>query len=72
MKAMLTCAEVCELLKVSPSTLSRMVRHNRIPYVMVGRGKVKISVRFVEAHLDKWIERRSRGPVPADKNKELA
>jgi excisionase family DNA binding protein len=64
MKPMLTSVEVCELLKVSASTLSRMVKHNRIPYVLVGKGKVKASVRFVEAHLDKWLERRSRGPVP--------
>src|SRR5512142_3249349 len=64
MKALLTCGEVCQLLHVSPATLSRMVASNRIPYVLMSSGKTKKTVRFSEAELERWIERRSRGAVP--------
>ena len=64
MKALLTSAAVCELLTISPSTLCRMIKANRIPYILMSSGKTKKSVRFSEAELERWIERRSRGAVP--------
>ena len=64
MKALLNSRDVCQLLLISPATLSRMVRSNRIPYVLLGKGKVKLAVRFREDELERWIARRSRGAVP--------
>jgi excisionase family DNA binding protein len=64
MKPLLTCSKVCELLEISPATLSRMIRKNQIPFILLAQGKTKKSVRFSEADLERWLERRSRGPVP--------
>ena len=63
-KALLKSDAVCELLSISPATLSRMVASNRIPFILINVGKRKKSVRFSEAELERWIERRSRGAVP--------
>jgi len=41
-----------------------MIRANKIPHIVLGQGKTKKSVRFSEADLERWLERRSRGPVP--------
>jgi excisionase family DNA binding protein len=60
-KALLNSKAVCELLGISAATLSRMVRTNRIPYVLLGTGRQKLMVRFREADLEAWVERRSRG-----------
>src|SRR6266545_4792479 len=62
MKPLLTNAQVCELLKISPATLTRWIRANKIPYVLLGSGKTKLNVRFLEAEIEAWITRRSRGP----------
>jgi len=61
---LLTSRAVCELLNISAATLSRMIKTNRIPYILMSSGKTKNSVRFSEAELERWIERRSRGAVP--------
>jgi hypothetical protein len=62
MKPLLTCSKVCELLEISPATLS--IRKNQIPFILLAQGKTKKSVRFSEADLERWLEQRSRGPVP--------
>jgi excisionase family DNA binding protein len=62
MKPLLTNAQVCELLKISPATLTRWIRANKIPYVLLGTGPTKLNVRFREDELEAWITRRSRGP----------
>ena len=61
MKPLLNSKAVCELLDVSPAALSRMVHSNRIPYVLLTSGKTKLTVRFREEELEKWLDRRSRG-----------
>jgi excisionase family DNA binding protein len=58
---LLNSKTVCELLDISAATLSRMVRMNRIPYVLLGTGRRKLIVRFREAELEAWVERRTRG-----------
>jgi excisionase family DNA binding protein len=63
MKPLLDSKEVCLILSIKPSTLSRMVHSNRIPYVLLGTGKKKLTVRFREDELEKWLERRSRGAL---------
>jgi excisionase family DNA binding protein len=65
MKPLLDSKAVCELLGVAPATLSRMVRSKKIPYVLLGTGKKKLTVRFRQEVLEQWLDRRSRGPVPA-------
>jgi excisionase family DNA binding protein len=62
MKPLLTNAQVCELLKISPATLTRWIRAGKIPHVLLSTGKTKLNVRFVEAEIESWITRRSRGP----------
>ena len=61
MLPLLNSNTVCELLGISAATLSRMVRTNRIPYVLIGTGRRKLIVRFREAELEAWIVRRTRG-----------
>jgi predicted DNA-binding transcriptional regulator AlpA len=58
---------VCGLLRVSPATLSRLVRANKIPPVLLGTGKTKMTVRFRESELENWLDRRSRGAVAKDR-----
>jgi len=64
MKPLLTMEQVCLLLTISRPTLTRWVRANKIPYVLLGSGATKLNVRFREEEIEAWIERRSRGPVP--------
>jgi excisionase family DNA binding protein len=64
MKPLLNSKAVCTLLDIKPATLSRMVHSNRIPYVLLGTGKKKLTVRFREEELERWLDRRSRGPAP--------
>ena len=61
MKPLLNSKAVCELLSVSPATLSRMVKSGRIPYVLLGTGRLKKTVRFKEDELEAWVQRRTRG-----------
>jgi len=62
-KPLLTAEQVAILLSVSRPTLSRWVRSNKIPYVLLGSGPKKLNVRFREEEIEAWIKRRSRGPV---------
>jgi excisionase family DNA binding protein len=64
MKPLLNSKAVCEILGVAPATLSRMVHSNRIPFVLLSTGKTKLTVRFREEELERWLDRRSRGAVP--------
>jgi len=64
MKPLLTCTQVCQLLSISPATLTRWVRANKIPYVLLGTGATKLNVRFREEEIEAWLSRRSRGAVP--------
>jgi excisionase family DNA binding protein len=64
MKPLLNSKAVCTLLDIKPATLSRMVHSGRIPYVLLGTGKKKLTVRFREEELERWLDRRSRGPAP--------
>jgi excisionase family DNA binding protein len=71
MKPLLNSSQVCQLLLVSPATLSRMVRANRIPFVLLGSGKTKLSVRFREEEIEAWLSRRSRGAGPREKERKV-
>ena len=68
MKPVLDSKTVCSLLGISAATLSRMVSSNRIPHVLLGTGKKKKTIRFVESELEAWLVRRSRGAVPHELN----
>jgi excisionase family DNA binding protein len=68
MKPLLDSKAVCEILGIKPPTLSRMVHANKIPYVLLGTGKKKLTVRFREAELEVWLDRRSRGALPKTKH----
>lgn len=61
MKPLLNSKKVCELLDIKRFTLSRLVHKGMIPYVLLGTGKRKLTVRFREEELEQWIARRSRG-----------
>lgn len=65
---LLTSKQVSELLSISLATVSRMVRSNRLPFILIGSGKKKKTVRFVETQLNAWCARRSRGAVPPKRN----
>jgi len=70
MKPLLNSKAVCELIGISPAVLSRWVHANKIPYVLLTSGKKKPVVRFKEDELEKWLDRRSRGPVPRSISKQ--
>jgi excisionase family DNA binding protein len=63
-KPLLNSKAVCEILGIKAPTLSRMVHSNRIPFILLGTGKKKLTVRFREEELEAWLDRRSRGPAP--------
>jgi hypothetical protein len=46
------------------------VHANKIPYVLLTAGKKKLVVRFKEEELERWLDRRSRGPVPRSISKQ--
>jgi excisionase family DNA binding protein len=50
---LLTISDVAELLKLSVSTVRRLQRQRKIPFVKVGG-----SVRFVKSDLAAYLERR--------------
>ena len=63
MKPLLKPKEVCQLLGgISPATLSRMVKNQEIPYVLIRAGRRKKRVGFDEDVLERWKQSRSRGP----------
>lgn len=55
MKPLLTMEQVCILLTISRPTLTRWVRANKIPYVLLGAGETKLNVRFREEEIESWI-----------------
>ncbi len=55
---LLTIAEVAELLKLSVSTVRRLQRQRKIPFVRVGR-----SVRFARSDLAMYLERGRVGAI---------
>jgi excisionase family DNA binding protein len=71
LKPLLNSKAVCAILDIKPPTLSRMVHANKIPYVLLGIGKKKMTVRFREDELEAWLNRRSRGAVPKPREGEL-
>jgi excisionase family DNA binding protein len=50
---LLTISDVAELLKLSASTVRRLQRQRKIPFIKVGG-----SVRFVKGDLAAYLERR--------------
>jgi excisionase family DNA binding protein len=50
---LLTISDVAELLKISASTVRRLQRQRKLPFVKVGS-----SVRFVKSDLAAYLERR--------------
>jgi len=60
--------EACRMLGIQRFTLSRLVHKNMIPYVLMGTGKRKLTVRFREEELEAWVSRRSRGPGGVPRN----
>ncbi|MCH7946475.1 MAG: helix-turn-helix domain-containing protein [candidate division Zixibacteria bacterium] len=54
MKKLLTLQEVSELLEVKPSTIYQWTHQGFIPHVKLGR-----LLRFKEADIVNWIEKRS-------------
>ena len=55
---LLTISEVAELLKLSVSTVRRLQRQRKIPFVRVGR-----SVRFARSDLAAYLEKRRVGAI---------
>jgi excisionase family DNA binding protein len=55
---LLTRAEACELLRLSPSTLDFYVATGQIPFVRLGRR----NVRFRAGELACWLDSRSNLP----------
>ena len=55
---LLTISDVAELLKLSVSTIRRLQRQRKIPFVKVGR-----SVRFDRSDLTAYLEGRRVGAI---------
>jgi excisionase family DNA binding protein len=55
---LLTISEVAKLLKLSVSTVRRLQRQRKIPFVKVGG-----SIRFIEKDLAAYLERRRVGAI---------
>ena len=55
---LLTISEVAELLKLSASTVRRLQRQRKIPFVKVGR-----SIRFIESDLTAYLRKRHVGSI---------
>ena len=68
---LLTSSEVAKVLETKPSTISRWVYENKIPYVKFGTGKSAL-VRFNPHVLDKWIEGLSKMPVKKKQRIEIS
>ena len=55
---LLTVAETCQYLKVSPRTLYRYIQDRRLPGFKLGKGW-----RFVRVDLEQWLRDRSRSTL---------
>lgn len=51
---LLTVAETCRYLKITPRTLYRYIRNRRLPGFKLGK-----EWRFVRADLEQWIRERA-------------
>ncbi|HXF93384.1 MAG TPA: helix-turn-helix domain-containing protein [Nitrospiraceae bacterium] len=51
---LLTVAETCRYLKITPRTLYRYIRNHRLPAFKLGK-----EWRFVRADLEQWIRQRA-------------
>ena len=51
-KEYLTSKEVCELYKISQTTLLRRIREDNIPFLQVGKAR-----RFLKSDIDDWEAR---------------
>lgn len=51
---LLTAAETCRFLKITPRTLYRYLKSHRIPAFKLGK-----EWRFVRSDLEQWIKERS-------------
>jgi excisionase family DNA binding protein len=61
--------EVCKMIGASPSTLSRLVAAEAIPFFKVGTGK-NGGIRFIKEAVEAWIQRGgNRGHSTARKNR---
>jgi hypothetical protein len=56
MKPLLNSKAVCEILDIKRATLSRMVHAGKIPYVLLGTGRKKLTVSFEEELSGGWTE----------------
>lgn len=50
----LTTREVCELFKISLTTLNKRIKDDGIPYLQVGTTK-----RFLKSDIDDWVSRNT-------------
>jgi Helix-turn-helix domain len=57
---LLTRVEAADLLKISPEQLADHVRDGELSYINVGRGLKRPRMRFTEADLAEFIERRRK------------
>lgn len=56
---LLTVAEACRYLKITPRTLYRYIRNHRLPGFKLGK-----EWRFVRADLEQWIRERAAESRP--------
>ncbi len=54
---LLTVAETCRFLKITPRTLYRYIQNRRIPAFKLGK-----EWRFVRSDLEQWIRDRTQQP----------
>ena len=64
MQEILTKAEVAEMLKMSPKTISYMVHTQQIPFLRLGKRRV----RFSRVSLEQWIKDRESVEVKYNSN----
>ncbi|MFB0564716.1 MAG: helix-turn-helix transcriptional regulator [Candidatus Aminicenantaceae bacterium] len=64
---LLTPGEVCDILKISVSTLYKMVSKRRIPYKKISNKLL----RFSQKEIDKWLRSKSIKDDYADNKQEI-
>ena len=58
---LLTAAETCRYLKVTPRTLYRYIQDRHMPAFKLGK-----EWRFVRSDLDQWLRQRAHTPLTHD------
>ena len=58
---LLTAAETCRYLKVTPRTLYRYIQDRHMPAFKLGK-----EWRFVRSDLDRWLRQRAHTPLTHD------